>query len=88
MRSEAFGSNHALDDHWLGLVVHGARGKRGPIKMRLREIVAEYAEGRGSGKDQNPTRLGCASHEDDAHNRYTCCKVKRHNGQQDARSDL
>ena len=48
----------AFDDHRFLLIV--VRGKRGLIKVRLREVVAERAQNRGECEDENPARLGRA----------------------------
>ena len=53
-----FGDDDAFHDHGLGLVVIG--GKRGLIKVKLREVEAECAQNRREGEDENPARLGRA----------------------------
>jgi len=73
----------AFNNRWLGLIV--VRGKRRPIKARLREVVAKRAKNRREHEDKEPSRFGRAPPEDDAEKRRTRRQAERDGRQRDAR---
>ncbi len=77
----------AFDDHQLLLVVRGARGERGLVKVWLREIVSKCAQHRRKHEDKHPARPGRAPGKDDAHSGDECRNAEREGGQRKARRE-